>query len=455
MEEYQTGNTTAWKEATKKPNALLRRQRELRGWSYGKVASELQRLFPDVAVTAHEIGRWERGGRAVSPYYQEKFCTLYALSADQLGFMKPQAQSADTSFSPQQADTKSSENQETELRDRAHKSSETSAVEMGVNNEDIAQSQAQIEKYEKAAKGDLSEDILLDMSTRNSLFRNLQRSGTSSIESGLRDYVAFLQNALEHTVEDKKRRELWRILAQTQLLLRHNFNGKDEIAKAKTWNETAISSAHQSGDAFLIGGAISHLAHLYLMKEKNMLTASQLLESAEKYIGNHTALKGWITVLQAAMASIDRSKQRSAYLLTKAEDYAMRLPQTSGYIDAVFTEFNTVSVDAWAGYCFLNIGEPLKASERLLAIETQDLSERRQVDHFHDIAKAYAATDELSLAQEYSFQSIDRAVALHRFDAIPRFIDLAKDIQKKEPHEHHAFLIAEYAQHALQQVKEG
>ena len=87
MEEYETGNTIEWKEATKKPNILLRRQRELRGWSYGKTASELQRLFPDVAVTAHEIGRWERGVRGVSSYYQEKFCILYCMPADQLGFI--------------------------------------------------------------------------------------------------------------------------------------------------------------------------------------------------------------------------------------------------------------------------------------------------------------------------------------------------------------------------------
>ncbi len=35
------------------------------------------------------IGKWERGERKPSPFYQEKFCTLYNLSAEELGFVDP------------------------------------------------------------------------------------------------------------------------------------------------------------------------------------------------------------------------------------------------------------------------------------------------------------------------------------------------------------------------------
>ena len=76
-------------ETARKPNEELRRQRELRGWSLKKVAGELQQQFPGVAVTEKEVGRWERGLRVPSPYYREKLCVLYNMTAAQLGFIDP------------------------------------------------------------------------------------------------------------------------------------------------------------------------------------------------------------------------------------------------------------------------------------------------------------------------------------------------------------------------------
>src|SRR6266568_3012393 len=73
-------------QATRGPNALLRRQRELRGWSHERVAEELHTRFPGVAVTGKEVARWERGKRIPGPYYREKLCALYSVTAEALGF---------------------------------------------------------------------------------------------------------------------------------------------------------------------------------------------------------------------------------------------------------------------------------------------------------------------------------------------------------------------------------
>ena len=66
----------------KKPNNILRRERQLRGWSQQKVA-ELVGTSEDV------VSRWERGERKPSPFYQEKFCVLYGKNAEELGFIQP------------------------------------------------------------------------------------------------------------------------------------------------------------------------------------------------------------------------------------------------------------------------------------------------------------------------------------------------------------------------------
>lgn len=73
------------------PNLLLRRQRLLRGWSLQRVADEICALavsdgrMPGVSVAM--VSCWEMGKKKPSPFYQERLCLIYGLTADQLGFM--------------------------------------------------------------------------------------------------------------------------------------------------------------------------------------------------------------------------------------------------------------------------------------------------------------------------------------------------------------------------------
>src|SRR6266536_175087 len=83
------------------PNEALRRQRLLRGWSQQKVADLLE-------TNEMMVGRWERGERKTSPFYQEKLCDIFDMTAEELGFMsepqtaKKEVQEQSTSSSPEQ-----------------------------------------------------------------------------------------------------------------------------------------------------------------------------------------------------------------------------------------------------------------------------------------------------------------------------------------------------------------
>src|SRR5690242_8969067 len=63
------------------PNVLLRHERQLRGWSQGRLAEQID--VPD-----YYISRWERGEVLPSPYYQQKLCELLGKSAEELGFLQ-------------------------------------------------------------------------------------------------------------------------------------------------------------------------------------------------------------------------------------------------------------------------------------------------------------------------------------------------------------------------------
>src|SRR6266702_4838381 len=77
----------------RQPNARLRQQRLLRGWSLQRVVEELCKLAAEEerlpGVNEAMVSNWENGRKKPSPFYQERLCKLYRMSAAQLGFMEP------------------------------------------------------------------------------------------------------------------------------------------------------------------------------------------------------------------------------------------------------------------------------------------------------------------------------------------------------------------------------
>ncbi|GHO89385.1 helix-turn-helix domain-containing protein [Dictyobacter formicarum] len=66
----------------KQPNEKLKYQREIRGWSQKKIGMS-------IGTSKEMVSRWETGERAPGKFYQEKLCTLFQLSAIELGFLVP------------------------------------------------------------------------------------------------------------------------------------------------------------------------------------------------------------------------------------------------------------------------------------------------------------------------------------------------------------------------------
>ncbi|HEU5382077.1 MAG TPA: tetratricopeptide repeat protein [Ktedonobacteraceae bacterium] len=74
-----------------KPNNLLRRERELRGWSQARVAEE-------VGTTAINVGRWERGTSMPYPHFREKLCAIFGKDAEALGLLESDGEPANPVF---------------------------------------------------------------------------------------------------------------------------------------------------------------------------------------------------------------------------------------------------------------------------------------------------------------------------------------------------------------------
>ena len=63
------------------PNLLLKRERELRGWSQADLAEK-------VGTTQKIVSRWERGESKPLPYYRQKLVKVFGKDAAELGLIE-------------------------------------------------------------------------------------------------------------------------------------------------------------------------------------------------------------------------------------------------------------------------------------------------------------------------------------------------------------------------------
>jgi transcriptional regulator with XRE-family HTH domain len=409
-------------------NLKLRQARKQKRWSIEKAAEE-------VGVSWLTFSRWEHGTQRPHPTSLDMLCDAFGMSPAELGFSDKNSQEI--------------ESDETMKRREALQKIATTTGALLMLSKLPGRSTLKLDRDQHQIKGSLTEEVLIGLATITQQYRVLQRSGVTTIEDGLHGHITTIQHTLEQTASDKYRRELWRQLALSQLLARLNITRKQELARAKTWNESAVASAQQSGDSILLGATIGHLAHLYLMEENDVLTAQQFIERAKELAHKRSALDGWLTIIAAATAAKAKEVRPCKNAIAQATEIAAGL--SSKDTDAFFTDFSMVGVDAFAGNCLLAIGEPTEAYKRLTAMDLQALSENRHASAFYDLSRAYAAAGELEAMQAYAFQSIEKALATNRLYIIPRFLTLTQQIQRKDPQESHAAAIAEYARVALGQ----
>ncbi|EFH82477.1 helix-turn-helix domain-containing protein [Ktedonobacter racemifer] len=435
----------------------------------------MQEVAEGANVSFRTVLRAEQG-YPLNPGSRQRLCAFYGKTADELGLV-PQRRRGETAYQSQP---------EPEIRQQVH---------------DLDMLQAIIQKMQVAAQNLEQEEIDMNHSRRFFLqalgvagialttsseaslylsavtqerpgqiqkvsastienlahitqqYRALHRAGVA-IEDGLRGHIALIQSALENTLHEGSRRELWRIQAQSQLLARQATSRKRELGRARTWNESSIASAQYSGDAYLMGAALGHLGHLYLTWQQNPQGARQLLDQAREYAGAHP-IRGWFSIVNAAIAATEENADECKTSIAQALEIAHDVSHLAEADDPYYTDFNTVGVKAFAGNCLLKVGEPVLALEQLTSIDANALSSNRHASALHDIASAYEALGDLETTQKYALRSLDKALETDRLYIIPRCITLAQKIQARAPYDSHASAIVEYAQSALQTKRLG
>jgi Bacterial transcriptional activator domain len=296
-----------------------------------------------------------------------------------------------------------------------------------------------------------SQASVANLATITSQFRTMQRRGDVFISNGIYSHVQTIQEALEQTINDKTRRELWKVFAQTQTIAGFNPMKKTKRGRAKTFLEAAVASAQNSGDALLVGASLGHLAHFSLREEQNAVKAEQFLRHAQEYVPAGHPLKGWFALVMASIAAKEGHKQECEVYLIEATTIVSHLPQTSDFVDLYFTDFSLTSVHIFAVNCWLVIGNAMKAYDHLIEMSLEDLADNRRASAYCDASNVCAMMGEFEMAQRLAFQAIDKASATLQQYVIPRCMVVAQAMNQKKPDTSYAAAIAEYAHLALRQ----
>ncbi|HEY4033324.1 MAG TPA: helix-turn-helix transcriptional regulator [Ktedonobacteraceae bacterium] len=414
-------------------NQKLRKARQQKRWSIEKAAEK-------VGISWLTFSRWEHGTQRPRPATLDMLCTAFGMSPEELGYVAENClPRTDVEIDPESRE-------DVKRREALQKIVQTTGTTLMLSDI-LGLSSLTSNNAQPFFKSSISEETIIGLATITQQHRILQRSGVTILQEGLHGHITTIQNALDGTLSETIRRELWRLLAQAQLVARLHVNKKQELGRAKTWNMAAITSAQHSGDTLLVGATIGHLAHLYLTQENDIQTAYQLIDKARELAQGHAALHGWFSMVTASIAAKAGNAHQCKNSIAFATERAAGL--TPEDTDAFFTDFNTVSVDAFAGNCLFGIGEPKGAYKRLTGMHVQALSENRQASTLYDLSRAYAGAGELEAMQASAFQSIEKALVTNRLYIVPRFIKLAQEIQRKDRHESHACAIGEYARVAL------
>ena len=311
----------------------------------------------------------------------------------------------------------------------------------------------QIQGYSSSAENHspvVSQASVAHLAAITQQFRAMQRQGDSFIAGGVKSHIQTIQEALEQTVNDDRRHELWRVLAQTQTLAGFQPIKKTEQGRAKTFFEAAVASAQISGDALLIGASLGHLAHFSLREERNLIKAEQLLRQAQEFVPINHPLNGWFVLVMASLAEKEGHKQECEAYLTDAITNVHHLPQTSDTADLYFTDFSLTSAYIFAVNCWLVLENAEKAYRYLSEMNLEDLADNRRASAYCDASRACAMMGEFELAQQFAFQAIDKASSTRQLYVLPRCLMVAQTLQQKAPDKPYAVAITDYADVALQ-----
>jgi transcriptional regulator with XRE-family HTH domain len=304
----------------RRPNGLLRFQRELRGWSLDDVASGLHRVAASLGqeepgVDATTVSRWERGVRRPRPRYVRLLCQLFELPADQLGLvdrLEPRTGSvrwADflpTSDTGGPENTAATELEEMERREFIRKLTTalgTALLPPALDHLAPEPWTALARALQRPAR--LDRETLEELASRTVGLHLLeQRIPARQLADEVVRHLRLLTHLLEFTQSPTVRGWLAALAGETAVLAGWLAFDRHDHACARAYYDVALDAAKEAGDGPLAACALGYLSYLTSL-ERSAEEAQRLLREARRQVGPaYPATRAWLAGREAQELAI-------------------------------------------------------------------------------------------------------------------------------------------------------
>ncbi len=304
----------------RRPNGLLRFQRELRGWSLDDVASGLHRVAASLGqaepgVDATTVSRWERGVRRPRPRYVRLLCQLFELPADQLGLVDrlepgmgstPGADPRLTSDAEKPRSAAITRPEEMERREFIRKLTTAlgTAFLPPVLDHLAPEPWTALARALQRPAG-VDRETLDELESRTVGLHLLeQRLPARQLADEVVRHLRLLTHLLEFTQSPTVRTWLATLAGETAVLAGWLAFDRRDHARARAYYEVALDAAKEAGDEPLAACALGYLSYLASL-EGAADEAQRLLREARRRAGPaYPATRAWLAGREAQELAI-------------------------------------------------------------------------------------------------------------------------------------------------------
>jgi transcriptional regulator with XRE-family HTH domain len=383
----------------RRPNEMLRHQRQLRGWTLDDVAERLHRMVEhaggvELGVDAHMVGRWERGVRHPAPRYVSLLCRLFELPADELGLVPGEAPP---------------ERREDDLQRRQFL--QYLGLVGGATVLDWDRLSALVHGQAEAA----DEPLLADLEALTTSYaRQVESMAPMSLLPALRSHLGVLTRALRAVPPPEIHRRLLSLTGETAAmdgLLSYLVDNRGDARSSWAY---ALELAREADDDTLLAFT---------------LTMQRLLHSTIPSRGRFGNTARALALLDQAAARLDgrsRPHMRAMVLAKRAEEHAAagdelatgrdlgeaeRLLANAPPHDGFFAGWDEVRMAGYRGSCALALWQPREAAAVLEGAmkRTKASLVGQRCAVVTDLAAAYAQEGDVDRACHLLTESLDDA----------------------------------------------
>lgn len=439
----------------RQPNTRLRWQRENKGWSLRKVADLIAAKCNEeklnCGITENLVGRWERGYAFPGPFYREKLCQVFGMSAVELGLLEA-IPSVSASLTTAEALTENSqtvgtialavsgheqdhvlssllsseqdiigEEEKREKQDMDRKRRELLrflSIASGVLISPLTMPELDWEQIEKsvARLSSIDNSVLDDFAAINSRYWNLYLA-TSSKASVLHGVIGQLETLLlflREPLESSKHQPLCMLASELSQLAGEIFFDMHDYESAQACYVFAASSAREAGSYDL--WACSLVRHAFIPLYEASFTqhvdhyrdALSLLQAAHRLAkrgDSSLTTRYWVAAVEAEATSGVHDLASCQRALDQAQGVLEIKAQNPAWL-----RFNGTRLPALQGACYVRLQQPDLAIAALQdALQQFPKPDRKRGLAAADLATALLQNCEVEQACVYIQDAIDIA----------------------------------------------